>query len=146
MKKSLLLNKDVIVFLDGGWESSGKVIEDKKDRIILQTQSSELILVFKKKISGLKITKVDQKQKTKEQDIDPNQRFFAFKQNTKEKERSSTSQKDSSTDDLSEGGLSLPHEVLLATPSGHPMFKDRVIDNDFSISLTPIIVPATAPQ
>ncbi len=139
MKKVSIENKSVVVYLDGGWESSGFVIKDKKDRIVIKSENNDIILIFKNKISALKIIgQVDIKSAShdKMKRSPDNKNFFVFKPK-KESEKIIKSQEEIKSEDLSDGGVSLPQEVLLSSPIGHPKFSGRTdIDNDFSMSLS----------
>ena len=137
-KQSPILGKKVKALADGGWELQGRVAHDKSDRIVLTTDSGEVLLVFKKKVSAILIVKEEPVlQKTDKEDVQKttasnlNQNFVVFKgskQNQQPKE-----QPKAVDDDLSEGGVSLPHEVLMSVPSSD---RFRGGDDDFSISMT----------
>lgn len=82
MNNETLVGKTVCLFLDGGWQISGKVAGQEADKIILD-KDGELFLVFKNKVSFLQIlhvrnvaTKIEefsqQKDKVKHQNLDLN--------------------------------------------------------------------------
>lgn len=137
-KQSPILGKRVKALADGGWELQGKVTHDKSDRIVLMTDSGEVLLIFKKKVSAILIIKEeanrnnqDRQNEQEELASSLNQNFVVFKgskQRAQQKEQPKVVD-----DDLSEGGISLPHEVLMSVPSSD---KFRGSDDDFSISMT----------
>jgi len=140
-KQSPILGKKVKALADGGWELQGRVAHDKSDRIVLTTDSGEVLLVFKKKVSAILIIKEESTVPTVEKSIDieassptANQNFVLFKGN-KQQEKIKERPKPSD-DDLSEGGISLPHEVLMSVPS---LDRFRGGDDDFSISMTSLL-------
>lgn len=143
-KSSLLVGKMVRALVDGGWELTGRVSHDKDDRVILSTSEGETLLVFKKKISAILLLKEESSipapPRTEEQSnskaLDKN--FVLFKPGKSDGSRKNTTryqEEDGDADDLSEGGVSLPHEVLLSSPT-QPKVTTRTDDDDFSISMT----------
>jgi hypothetical protein len=135
-KQSPILGKKIKAMADGGWELAGTVTHDKSDRVVLKTDSNEILLIFKKKISAILIVSeaetsehVHNEQKVKSQ-ITGNDNFVLFKPAKKE---DPVPQKNHQEDDLSEGGISLPHEVLLSVPDERNF---RGGEDDFSISMT----------
>jgi|TARA_Y100000287_G_C14233761_1_gene363504 sRNA-binding regulator protein Hfq len=55
-KEDTLLNKHVTVYLDGGWQISGKVESLTEKKLVLrQSESNDLILVFRDKVSCLSV-------------------------------------------------------------------------------------------
>jgi len=137
-KQSPILGKKVKALADGGWELQGRVSHDKADRIVLTTDSGEVLLVFKKKVSAILIIKedvarpnIDNGRNTDVNESTPNQNFVLFK-GKKQQEKPRVEEKPVD-DDLSEGGVSLPHEVLMSVPSSD---RFRGGDDDFSISMT----------
>lgn len=54
-KKSPIVGKKIKAMTDGGWELTGVVTHDKNDRVVLQIDSGEILLLFKKKISAVLI-------------------------------------------------------------------------------------------
>ena len=144
MKNKLFLGKEVSVFVDGGWSFSGKVISDKKSYILLLDPQEEVSLIYKSKISCITMTKteiskeVESLQEKKESTSQSN--FVVFKPGTTRKKDEEKKVSDSN-DDLSEGGLSLPQEVLLSSSEFTTRKKDWPKkafsdDDDFSISLS----------
>lgn len=139
-KQSPILGKRVKALADGGWELQGIVAHDKADRIVLTTDSGEVLLVFKKKVSAILIVKDEVEtpkldsnsgRNTEVSESSANQNFVVFKgKKQQEKQRAEEKLVD---DDLSEGGVSLPHEVLMSVPSSD---RFRGGDDDFSISMT----------
>jgi hypothetical protein len=139
-KQSPILGKKVKALTDGGWELQGIVAHDKDDRIVLTTDSGEVLLVFKKKVSAILIIKDEVEapkpdsnsgRNTEVNESSANQNFVVFKgKKQQEKQRAEDKLVD---DDLSEGGVSLPHEVLMSVPSSD---RFRGGDDDFSISMT----------
>lgn len=133
-KSSPIIGKKIRAMTDGGWELYGTVAHDKSDRVILTTDSGETLLVFKKKVSAILIVEDGKKevQPTVEevgQQIQ-NGNFVFFKS---KKGKEPAPKREVSDDDLSEGGVSLPHEVLMSVPSKQNF---RGGDDDFSISMT----------
>jgi len=63
MSSSNLVGKNASFFLDGGWEISGLVAGQESDKIILD-KDGELFLLFKAKVSFVKINSQDSKNKT----------------------------------------------------------------------------------
>lgn len=126
MKKiSPLVGKQAIIFGDGGWEFSGEILADKKDRVVLSLTNGDTILIFRRCISAILlptsgVVVVRPPDNGAEKD---NSQFVVFKHATKAATRPAQVQQN---DDLSEGGVSLPHEVLLGTPIGEAQ------DNEFS--------------
>jgi hypothetical protein len=145
-KKSLLEGKSVRVFVDGGWEITGSVIHDKKDRLILVV-NDETALIFKSKISALLISKLeshntDENLAKSNEDVTVEKNFVVFKSSkqtsaTQRDERSGPL--DNRGGDLSEGGISLPHEVLLSDPVPAKLRARTGSDDDFSISMTSLL-------
>lgn len=135
-KQSPILGKKIRAMVDGGWELSGTITHDKSDRIVLKTDSDEVLLIFKKKISAILIIsemiveKDSVQQKVSKNDAVSNDNFLLFKPARKEEP---VPQKSRVDEDLSEGGVSLPHEVLLSIPDES---KFRGGEDDFSISMT----------
>lgn len=143
-KSSLLVGKMVRALVDGGWELTGRVTHDKDDRVVLSTSDGETLLVFKKKVSAILLLReeaaVPGSPRTTEQvevgGTDKN--FVLFKPAKPDGSRKNTTryqEEDPDPDDLSEGGVSLPHEVLLSSP-GQTKVTTRSDDDDFSISMT----------
>jgi sRNA-binding regulator protein Hfq len=135
-KSSPIIGKKIKAMTDGGWELTGTVTHDKNDRILLKTESDEVLLVFKKKISAiLLLSQVSlMKEESSEKNINDNasnNNFVLFKPAKQEKKKSAPVKSD---EDLSEGGISLPHEVLISVPS-QKNFRGSD-DDDFSISMT----------
>lgn len=126
MKKiSVLVGKQARVFGDGGWEFSGVIQVDKKDRIVLSLPNSDSILIFKNHISAVllpaqQVAIAPQKQASTREPEGSGAPFMAFKPAVRR-------QAQPAVDDLSEGGVSLPHEVLLGVRS-----EDQSDDNIFS--------------
>lgn len=135
-KSSPILGKRISAMMDGGWEISGEVTHDKSDRVLLKTESGDIALLFKKKISGILILKLESQVSPKEEktpsieSVLNDKNFVLFKGKKKEAAEAPVKAND---DDLSEGGISLPHEVLMSVPTQN---KFRGGDDDFSISMT----------
>ena len=136
-KSSPILGKRISAMMEAGREISGEVTHDKSDRVLVKTESGDIALLFKKKISGILVlkseatTNLNQKKIESEADtILSDKNFALFK--GKKKDNAPVIPK-ASEDDLSEGGISLPHEVLMSVPS---QSKFRGGDDDFSISMT----------
>jgi len=135
-KQSPILGKKIRAMTDGGWELTGVVTHDKTDRVILLSENGETLLLFKKKISAILIVNLDlQNRETREEQnvgssTVSSDNFVLFKPS---REKPKKEEKKEQTDDLSEGGVSLPHEVLMSVPEKH---KFRGGDDDFSISMT----------
>jgi len=125
MKKiSVLVGKQAKIFGDGGWEFSGLIEVDKKDRIILTLESQDSILIFKSHISAILLPvqqKVDRRKSNASPSVGDESPFMVFKP------AQARNREPASVDDLSEGGVSLPHEVLLGIRS-----EDQPDDNIFS--------------
>ena len=141
-KSSLLVGKMVKAFVDGGWELTGRVANDKDDRVLISTSEGETLLVFKKKISAILIIKeeasIPNQPRTNEQlgEVAQDKNFVLFKPAKPDTGgKSTTRYQEEDRDDLSEGGVSLPHEVLLSS-STQPKITTRSDDDDFSISMT----------
>ena len=135
-KQSPILGRKIRAMTDGGWELTGIVTHDKSDRVILLADSGETLLVFKKKVSAILIVNQDS-HNLKEDELPsvgseqtPNSNFFVFKPS---KDKQKKEGKKEQIDDLSEGGVSLPHEVLMSVPE---QSKFRGGEDDFSISMT----------
>jgi sRNA-binding regulator protein Hfq len=62
MSSSNLVGKSASFFLDGGWQISGLVVGQESDKIILD-KDGELFLLFKEKVSFVKIEGQDPKKK-----------------------------------------------------------------------------------
>lgn len=143
MKNKLLLGKDVDIFLDGGWSFSGKVILDKKDYLLLLDSEEQVSLIYKVKVSCVTMVKPDSTgsldmESSSKKEVPTESNFVVFKSGTGKKNEE-TKPVEQHRDDLSEGGLSLPQEVLL---SGSDFgIKERKMPSknsyyeDFSISL-----------
>lgn len=58
MSSSNLVGTNASFFMDGGWEISGKVINQESDKIILE-KDGELFLLFKEKVNFVKLNSVD---------------------------------------------------------------------------------------
>jgi hypothetical protein len=134
-KKSPIVGKKIKAMTDGGWELTGVVTHDKNDRVVLQIDSGEILLLFKKKISAVLILSeavIEKPQATAPIKQEPvnNDNFLLFKPAKKDAANNLISKSD---EDLSEGGVSLPHEVLLSVPEES---KFRGGEDDFSISMT----------
>lgn len=124
-----LRNRDIHVFMDGGWDVHGTVIEDKGDRLIITTSDADVMLIFKNKISAITILDTV---KANEDNVVKNYVV------SRGKKQQSVQAKSDPIDngDLSDGGVSLPYEVL-STDGGRPSkLKHRDSDDDFSISMT----------
>jgi hypothetical protein len=141
-KSSLLIGKMVRALVDGGWELTGRVTHDKEDRIILSTYEGETLLVFKKKISAMLLLREGASASKPPQstevpsEIAQNKNFALFKPAKSEGgAKNTTKYQEGPADDLSEGGVSLPHEVLLSSPT-QTKVSTRSDDDDFSISMT----------
>lgn len=141
-KSSLLIGKMVKALVDGGWELTGRVTHDKDDRIILSTYEGETLLVFKKKISAMLLLREEASASKPPQsdevsgEIAQNKNFALFKPAKSEGgAKNITKYQEGPVDDLSEGGVSLPHEVLLSSPT-QTKVSTRSDDDDFSISMT----------
>ena len=141
-KSSLLIGKMVRALVDGGWELTGRVTHDKDDRIILSTYEGETLLVFKKKISAMLLLREEASASKPPQsdevsgEIAQNKNFALFKPAKSEGgAKNITKYQEGPVDDLSEGGVSLPHEVLLSSPT-QTKVSTRSDDDDFSISMT----------
>lgn len=141
-KSSLLIGKMVRTLVDGGWELTGRVTHDKEDRIILSTYEGETLLVFKKKISAMLLLREEASASKPPQstevpsEIAQNKNFALFKPAKSEGgAKNTTKYQEEPADDLSEGGVSLPHEVLLSSPT-QTKVSTRSDDDDFSISMT----------
>ncbi len=134
-KSSPILGKRISAMMDGGWEISGEVTHDKSDRVLLKTESGDVALLFKKKISGVLILRTDGQVKPKEENIQNVKAVFSDKNFVlfKGKKKESQQEPIKTDDDLSEGGISLPHEVLISVPT---QSNFRGGDDDFSISMT----------
>jgi hypothetical protein len=134
-KSSPILGKRISAMMDGGWEISGEVTHDKSDRVLLKTESGDVALLFKKKISGVLILRTDGQVKPKEENIQNVEAVFSDKNFVlfKGKKKESQQEPIKTDDDLSEGGISLPHEVLISVPT---QSNFRGGDDDFSISMT----------
>lgn len=135
-KQSPILGRKIRAMTDGGWELTGIVTHDKTDRVILLAETGETLLLFKKKISAILIVNdSNQSRDVREEQVassptPPNNNFVLFKPS---REKPKKEEKIEQMDDLSEGGVSLPHEVLMSVPEKH---KFRGGDDDFSISMT----------
>jgi len=133
-KQSPIVGKKIKAMVDGGWELIGTVTHDKTDRVILKTDSDEILLLFKKKVSAILLLnqEVDKKNipKNTKNVSTEDDNFVLFKPARK---GDSPAQATSVDEDLSEGGISLPHEVLLSLPE---QSKFRGGEDDFSISMT----------
>jgi len=141
-KSSLLIGKMVRALVDGGWELTGRVTHDKEDRIILSTYEEETLLVFKKKISAMLILREEALPSRPPQpsevpsEMAQNKNFTLFRPAKSEVGvKNTTKYEEGPADDLSEGGVSLPHEVLLSSPT-QTKVSTRSDDEDFSISMT----------
>ena len=143
-KSSLLVGRMVKALVDGGWELTGRVTHDKDDRVVLSTYEGETILVFKKKVSAILLLNEEvstpvSPRGTEQDDSSPQEKnFVIFKPTKNDGGRKNTTkyqEDDSDPDDLSEGGVSLPHEVLLSSPL-QTKVTTRSNDDDFSISMT----------
>lgn len=143
-KSSLLVGKMVKALVDGGWELTGRVTHDKEDRVVLATSDEETLLVFKKKISAILLLKEEASIPTSPRDAGQvevpthDKNFVLFKPGKPDGGRKNTTryqEEDVDPDDLSEGGVSLPHEVLLSSPT-QTKVTTRSDDDDFSISMT----------
>jgi len=143
-KSSLLVGKMVKALVDGGWELTGRVTHDKDDRIVLATSEGETLLVFKKKVSAILLLKEEASIPASPRETEQveatahDKNFVLFKPAKPDSGRKNTTryqEGEVDPDDLSEGGVSLPHEVLL---SSHTQTKvsTRSDDDDFSISMT----------
>ena len=100
-----------------------------------KTESGDVALLFKKKISGVLILRTDGQVKPKEENIQNVEAVFSDKNFVlfKGKKKESQQEPIKTDDDLSEGGISLPHEVLISVPT---QSNFRGGDDDFSISMT----------
>ncbi len=115
-------NKWLKILSDGGWELIGRVLEEKEDRLILMDEDDDVMLVFKDKIAVLKILKGEPEKKSR---MSEHVTFVTGKQ----KKEDVPSDNDNEND-LSDGGISLPYEVLA---NQNPEFKSRESsDDDFS--------------
>ncbi len=135
-KSSPILGKKIKAMTDGGWELTGTVTHDKSDRVVLKTDSNEILLVFKKKVSAILLLSqeslgIENSSQKNINDIPDNKNFVLFKPAKQGKAKSTPIKPD---EDLSEGGISLPHEVLMSVPS-EKNFRGGD-DDDFSISMT----------
>jgi len=54
MKSDNLVGNEVTLFMDGGWSVSGRVTTSDSEKLIL-TKNNELFLIFKNKVSFLKL-------------------------------------------------------------------------------------------
>jgi hypothetical protein len=109
MKKiSPFVGRQARIFCDGGWEFSGTIQVYKKDRIVLEMSDGDTTLIFREHISAV-LLPAQQPPKPLQEKAPTNtagQSFTVFKPATKH-------QSLQPIDDLSEGGVSLPHEVLI---------------------------------
>lgn len=110
MKKiSPFVGRQARIFCDGGWEFSGTIQVYKKDRIVLEMLDGDTTLIFREHISAV-LLPAQQLTKPPMQEKPPvgtaGQSFTVFKPAAKH-------QSLPPIDDLSEGGVSLPHEVLI---------------------------------
>ena len=135
-KQSPILGKKIKAMTDGGWELTGTVTHDKSDRVILKTDFNEVLLIFKKKVSAILLLSENSSQnetlesEQKKAAAVNNENFVLYKPSKKDASMPQSSRQD---EDLSEGGVSLPHEVLLSLPE---QSKFRGGEDDFSISMT----------
>lgn len=143
MSKSILIGRMVRALVDGGWELTGRVTHDKDDRIILSTYEGETLLVFKKKISAMLLLREEASASKPPQsdevsgEIAQNKNFALFKPaRSKGGAKNPTKYQEGPADDLSEGGVSLPHEVLLSSLAQTKVSTRSDDDDDFSISMT----------
>lgn len=136
MKNKNLKSGTIIkVYLDGGWEIEGSVIEDLEDRIILE-EGEDPVLLFKSKINAIRIlpdkTKTISPEKSQDRVVEvesePKRPFVVV---SKTKDSGSTPKGSSeSTPYYLEGGMSLPMSVINADPDKiNPLNGD-----EFSIS------------
>ena len=143
-KSSLLVGKMVKALVDGGWELTGRVTHDKDDRVVLATSEGETLLVFKKKVSAILLLKEEVSIPASPRETEQieaaahDKNFVLFKPAKPDSGRKNTTryqEGEVDPDDLSEGGVSLPHEVLLSSPT-QTKVSTRSDDDDFSISMT----------
>ena len=144
-KKSLLEGKMVRVFIDGGWEVTGSVSHDKKDRLVL-TVNEDTALIFKNKISAILISKLEEgavdediAKSTEEVTVEKNFVVFKSSKQSAAPPQDLSSIHDNRVGDLSEGGISLPHEVFLSDPVPSKLKARIGCDDDFSISMTSLL-------
>ena len=143
-KKSLLEGKMVKVFVDGGWEVAGFVTHDKKDRLVLVV-NEDTALIFKNKISAILIGKleegtVDENIAKSKEEVTVEKNFVVFKSSKQSAvQQEVNSIPDNRGGDLSEGGISLPHEVFLSDPVPSKLKARIGYDDDFSISMTSLL-------
>lgn len=57
MKSDNLVGNEVTLFMDGGWSVSGRVTNSDSEKLII-TKNGELFLIFKNKVSFLKLDDV----------------------------------------------------------------------------------------
>ena len=143
MKNKIFLGKEVSVFVDGGWSFSGKVISDKKEYILLVDKEEEVSLIYKTKISCITMTKFaisepeEEKKVSEKKESKSESNFVVFKSGVPRK-KEEEKRVDAEPDDLSEGCISLPQEVLLSghDVSGRRFPKKEVPYEDFSVTLS----------
>lgn len=130
----LLINRSVRILTDGGWDLRGVVIDDLAERLIIQTADEDNALIFKSKISAIIIvTDVDLAQVA----IDSSQKNIGYVVARGRPDTGGNVADNTANDDLSDGGVSLPYEVLMEGLGARPdIFKNRDSDDDdYSVSM-----------
>jgi hypothetical protein len=136
MKNKYLKSGTAIkVYLDGGWEIEGIVIEDIEDRIILE-ESNDPVLLFKNKINAIRIlvqrelvASETTPQETAPEVVPP---FLVLR--TKKKEESYPPEDGIEDGSYLEGVMSIPMTVINSDPEKVNPFND----DDFSVSMKSI--------
>ena len=146
-----LIEGSIVRFVVGNFEVSGAIKECSKKHILLVTELGDDVIVKKSKIDLFSIIKktnytanqVEAFRPIKNGELrtlDPEKNVFLYKASKPNNRKESLNEMEAGSGDLSEGGVSLPHEVLISLANTEkPILSHQGDDNDFSISMSSLV-------
>jgi sRNA-binding regulator protein Hfq len=105
MKSDNLVGNEVTLFMDGGWSVSGRVTTSDSEKLIL-TKNNELFLIFKNKVSFLKLDDIKNSSVTQNK-----------KSDTKNQEANDLEQFPENSISYDESILNIPRSLLSKQPA-----------------------------